>query len=220
MDTNINVYDIIETKDDLGYQLFLDEIEKIKHQSFKLKDNYINIDLSEFLCFTVVTYKNELLGFSGLQYRQNIYPDRIARAYSRLYFSENFRRKNLSVFRDRLKNYETPELAFPGYMIMLPYQIEKAKEMKLHGLFISRENVREKNIKSEQMRLNTFSELHNQKYVFKPLDKIYNVCGTLSIDKSCWQWIWCMMLDNTDTNIFDETFDSLTIQEWNATYGT
>lgn len=215
----INHYDIIEDKNSLGKKLFDEEIERIKHQNFSLKHNYLNINLQEFLSFDIVTYNNELVCFSGMQIRPAVFPTNTARVHSRFYFSEKYRRKTLSVFRDRLNNYEIPELAFPGFLVTLPYQIEKAKKMGLDAVFISREKINEFSGKSEKLRLDTFRKLHNGAYELKVLPKLYNMCGMPIDNKECWQYIFYTILNTNKTEILFESMKSITLDEWKFKYG-
>lgn len=219
MHPSIKHYDIIDQPNSFGKKVFLEEIEKIKNQTFPLKENYLNINLNEFLSFNIVTHDNELVCFSGLQIRPGVFPINTARAHSRFYFSEKYRRKNLSVFRDRLNNYEIPELAFPGFLVTLPKQIEKAKSLKLDAIFISREKINEFSSKSKQLRLELFKKLHNEKYHLDVLPELYNVCGSSIDTKSCWQYIFYLILNNHVNSSIFKSMNNISLEDWKLKYG-
>ena len=102
----------------------------------KLKDNYTleNIKLQEMICFCMLMYNDDIVGFSGLQ-RKPLWPepfgdweDNTPRVNSRCYIAPKFRQYKIR--GDRIR--------YP-WKYLAPYQIEMADKMGYNKLFWSTE---------------------------------------------------------------------------------
>ena len=84
------VYDLLAPDSDKGRELFLSELEAIRRDEFRLKQNYLNIDLNDYHSFTILCEGDDLVAFSGLQAVGPWGPD-IARLSTRFYIAKKFR---------------------------------------------------------------------------------------------------------------------------------
>lgn len=205
---SIEVYDLIENTN-YGNQYFQQAKQEIIQSQFKLKDNYLNIDLNEFFSFIVVAFEKKFVGFSGLQKRQE--SSQIARANTRLYISEHFRAEGLA--KPSAHRLDLPiELQYPSAFIFLPQQLKVARQNKISSVFISRQYPNKK--KSFQLVFDKMNSFLAPEDKFQFLDKIYNTCHSPE-NISCWQMIMLNCLNN-DFSLFDfkNLFLNINYSEW------
>jgi len=147
-----------------------DIILKLKNIDFsneKLKDNYINLDWSEFGVITVLIKNDEILGFSSIWHRDKYY--------------------NKGEVRILNRYWEHPSLRMPGQEIARPHlissirhQLKYAKDLGYARAFISRErNYRfmKKLIKDIGRKTDTVWSLPEQK-----------ICVCDANSPSCWHY--------------------------------
>lgn len=176
----------------LALQLFHQEIEKIRQSDFRLKKNYLNIDLDKFYSFTVLLAGQELVAFSGLQ-KPGPWHSRVARISTRLYIAEKFRYSS-----DGLKAYKMGEASSPEYhpgsAFLTPYQLNVARKLDLDGVFLTRENPKAR--KTLYLMAKNCSEFDPTHPHYEVLEHVVNVCPQhnsagkfigINDDSSCWQ---------------------------------
>lgn len=132
-------------------------------------DNFLSIDL--------VVDQDIIKAFSCLQFGR--WGKHIGRISSRLWVDPNFR------------NASTPS-NFNSKLLM-PAQIQTAKEAKLKGVFWS--TSRANNIKTFQKMIQRNNENCTCGYTHVPLEGQYNVCGSTSSDSGCIQKVAVIYLE-------------------------
>jgi len=141
----------------------------------QLKDNYINLDPRDFLCFPVVIIDKIIVCFSALQINEERWGKGIGRCSTRMWIHPDYRH-GLTKFNGGNK--------FLNTTYCLPLQLAAAKLNNLDCVFISREH----NLlgfveyaKLIKINCNTNFYLESTRY---------NVCGSLDpIPESCKQWV-------------------------------
>lgn len=164
-------YQIYDIKNDSSIRQLWQEYIKSLDSNDRLIKNYKEIDLTQFICFNVLMYKNNIVAFSGLQYRPDRWNSKIARCMSRFYINPEFRHKK-GLFNDFLFSE-----------VLIPEQIFQAINHELDMIFISRESGRK-----------SFAEyikyLNTKNLYFEFEKERYNVCGCMNqIPKSCIQYV-------------------------------
>jgi len=150
---------------------------KINCKQDTLYQNYINLNLDNFLTFTAVFYQDDIVSFGGVEAKQDRWGNGIARALTRFWISPKHRTQGLTKWRnDSLKL--SP--------VVLKAQLEFLKTVEdITTVIITREG---KYLKSfgEIIRLaNTVSEKE-----FQIMPGRYNVCECMdNPPESCRQFV-------------------------------
>lgn len=167
----MDVIDLIETPDEHLWKQTVDAIEK---NNEPLKENYLNIDFSQFLSFPCVVQSGNIICFSGLQYDESKWGSGIARCSSRMWVHPEYRFTGLTKFSGGRK--------FLNSSYCLPVQFEKARKVGLDTLFISRE----KNLEGFKKYTELIHINCGVKFDLKP--NRYWVCGPAKGD-GCLQYV-------------------------------
>lgn len=205
----IKVYDLVQHHSKESEALFFEAIAEINSNDFKLKENYSEIQLTDFYSFILVTYKNKFFGFSGLQKRSE--SPFLARANTRLYTASEFRTDSLGTPNARRTDLPI-QLQYPSAYIFLPEQLKIARSLKLNAVFISRQfPEKHRSFKAIFNKMN--SQLPNEdKFLF--LEKIYNTCHSPEAI-SCWQMIMINYLSSAfSLEEFEKYFLNMTFLDW------
>lgn len=199
----MKLHDLTLNKDEVIFNLVEKELSLFQKSVHPLKNNYKNLldKIDNYLCFTVLTDKNHLVGFSGL-YNNHQFPNNCARALNRLYYSKKYRINSL--FPKNLKYGHAHSSHF-----MIPYQIEVAKKHNLDYIFVSVENyARRDKFFKVMLNVNKITGLH-----FKNLPHMYNVFPfENSSYGSIGRWQNISFLDLTGNSTFN--FPSISISNW------
>lgn len=183
----MKIIDIIENDNFLD--LFKQTLGLIEKSNDPLKENYVNINLNEFLSFPVIIQNDKIICFSGAQVKHNIWGKNIARISTRFWKHPEYRINSLH----KLTNIEcTLNIKY-----CIPIQLEQLKKHNIECFFMSRES------KKTGRVMNAFSEyttLINKEYNqnLKILPNRYKVCGLNSENEKCNQFI---SLNHTENSL-------------------
>ncbi len=182
----MQVIDLVVAPQD---QLWKDTIDYISGTDDRLKSNYTNIKFNEFLSFPAVVENNKIICFSGLHYNERRWGQGIARFSSRMWIHPDYRIKGIGKFTGGAK--------FLNSTYCLPVQINKAKEVGLDAVFISREY----NLIGFKQYIDLIKINCDLDFNIKP--NRYNVCGhTYDEQEGCIQYVAVHHL----TNLGNETW--------------
>jgi hypothetical protein len=149
--------------------------------------NYATLD-ADYLtydCFTVVTFEDEVVAFSGLSPTNN--PPEISRALTRMYYVPDWRRKGASQL---LANMDDKPTIVTG--AMLSHQVEHARQIGKEHVFISVEFLRRRAFATQ---FAAYLRLHTGE-PWSLLDGMYLTCPAPD-SVNCWQNIISLPLADT-----------------------
>lgn len=130
-----------------------------------LYKNYINLSKEDFISLPVVIVDNNIIAFSGAQFKPDVWGHNIARISSR-FWTHPLYRHSISKFQTSTKPWYNSE-----YLIQ--YQIAEVKRLEIPHMFISREgNYR----KSFQQYINLVNKYNATN--FKLLEEYYLIQNT------------------------------------------
>lgn len=177
------------TENEKFLDLFKYTLSVIEKSNDPLKENYVKINLDEFLSFPILIKNNEIICFSGAQIRHNIWGKHIARISTRFWKHPKFRIKSFH----KLNNVENTL----NIKYCIPMQIEKLKKHNIECFFISRES---KKTGKVMYAFSEYIELINKEYNqnLKILPNRYNVCGLHSVNEKCKQFV---SLNHTENSL-------------------
>ncbi len=182
----MQVIDLVVAPQD---QLWKDTIDYISGTDDRLKSNYTNIKFNEFLSFPAVVENNKIICFSGLHYNERRWGQGLARFSSRMWIHPDYRIKGIGKFTGGAK--------FLNSTYCLPVQINKAREVGLDAVFISREY----NLIGFKQYIDLIKINCDLDFNIKP--NRYNVCGhTYDEQEGCIQYVAVHHL----TNLGNETW--------------
>ena len=151
-------------------------MDVIKNSADPLRENYLNLDFSEFISFPVVISNDRIVCFSGLQYNPRKWGTGTARASSRMWIHPAYRHTGITKFVGGPK--------FLNTTYCLPRQFTVALNSNINAMFISRES----NVLAFTQYLNLIRI--NCGYIFNLLPNLYNVCGPqAAVPESCRQYV-------------------------------
>ena len=180
----MQVIDLIENPNP---ELWSDAVKEIEKGNEYLRENYLNIDFSQFLSFPCVVADGKIVCFSGLQYDEKKWGQKLARCSSRMWVHPDYRVQSLTKFSGGSK--------FLNSTYCLPVQFQKANELGLDALFISRE----KNLSGFKKYLNLITINCQVGFELKP--QRYWVCGS-STDIRCCQHVAVTNLTNRGKEVW------------------
>jgi len=192
--SNLSVTDL--AVDDTYLDLFNEALEKIAESPDPLKNNYVGLNPKDYLSFPAVIREGQIACFSAMNAIPDKWGNGIARISSRLWIDRQYRFDGLVKFRGGAQ--------FMNTTYCLPVQIQKAKDVGIKCLFISREG--HSNIGFEQyldlIKINNNLE-------FKLLPNKYNVCGSVDpIPESCIQFVAIHALTDDGEEIWNQQMES------------
>jgi hypothetical protein len=192
MNKDIIVVDLIEN--DFFLDLFYHTLSVIEKSNDPLKENYVNINLNEFLSFPILIKNSEIICFSGAQIKHNLWGENIVRISTRFWKHPNYRINSLH----KLTNIDTTL----NIKYCIPIQLEKLKKHNIECFFISRESKKTGKVMSA---FNEYTELINKEYNqnLKILPNRYKICGLNSENEKCKQYISLHHSENS-LKIWDE----------------
>ena len=176
---------LVDLKEEKTFRQFYNPLMEFIEQeivpgNFKLKNNYLNINFDDYLSFTLLLEKEEIVAFSGLQRAH--FPEGYGRVLNKLYYGEKIKARGYRIFPSLATEY------------MLPHQVSVGRKKNLNFVFISfQSDLKRKNfLKNYEKCLNdSFG-----KQAWKLLGGFYNTCPILpegvNEDPSCWQSILFM----------------------------
>ena len=156
-------------------------------QEDPLYDNYVNLDLDDFICLTAVLENNEIVALSGVQSKPDRWGNNLVRMSTRFWMHPKYRITTLSKFKPDMRFYFNSQA-------MIPYQLNFLKTLNLKFAIITREGNYRKSFKK-------FIELvnHHNNTNFTVIDGLYNVCQHMDIvPESCQQIIAVHSFDNSN----------------------
>lgn len=169
-------------KDDFEY--FVDT--EIKNGDFKLKENYLNLNVSDYVSFTcLLNEASQIVGFSALQ--QGPFPHGTLRVLNKLFYGGQVRQKGFRPFPSLATQY------------MLPYQLEVARKTGAEFVFVSFQSdlKRDHFVKAYEDALNQSTPEGE----WKLMAGLYNTCPPcgegINDHPACWQRIICLDLKDS-----------------------
>lgn len=192
---------------------FDDEIHKklqktitwiLEHDTHRNKNNFVDIFqiVNDSDCFhLVLDEEKEIVGFSCLYGK--IYPDEIARALNRTWYSPKIRESSVAWKSRR-----------PSTKYLILKQTIIAKQKGYSAIFISMEFLKRR--PAFQKMINDINEIHNENWEILP--NMYFTCRTkkdgiyigVNQSKSCWQNVALLKLDSN----YQFNFPSISLDEW------
>lgn len=186
--------------DNTYFELWEEVKQRIANSDDLLKENYVNLNPSEFVSLPVLIDNNKIICFSGLQINIKKWGEGIARCSSRMWIDPEYRFAGLQKFTEGDK--------FLNSFHCLPIQLKKAHELNLDCLFISRHG--------NPRAFKKYGDLVNSNLntSFKMLKHKYNVCGSLDpIPESCKQHILIHFLTDKGKERWDAVMANRIIKE-------
>lgn len=163
-------------------------LEKIKKYGSKdrLFENYINLDPSKFLYFSLVLQNNEIISFGAIEYSPHKWGENLCRVLSRFWIDPEYRSQSLTRWSTTSTRYSPLVLQHQLAYLETNKQIEIA--------MITREGRYKKSFVEIVRLANSVS-----KNKFAILDGRYNVCGNLDhVPDSCVQMVAMSAIKETD----------------------
>jgi hypothetical protein len=193
----VKIYNILNDK--YWYDRVISSIPGILQSGHHNALNYENLEerLKLYDCFNVVVDSRDdsLLAISGL-FNGSIFPKNVARVLDRTYYYN---------WASDLASSFNPVVQYNTFL-MMPYQIEVAKEKGYDAVFFSMQTLKTRPAMAKMVR-------RQHPYKFELLDKMYNTCKCSPDTEICWQ--------NIGIHYFNKiTLDlpSITTDEYNAKY--
>lgn len=141
-----------------------------------LYENYIDIDLENFLSFHVMISENKIVCFGGVEYRPGRWGVDIFRVLSKFWIHPDYRSPNLTKWSDEAVAL-SPKI--------LERQVEDIKkEYRDFTLMITRQGNYLKSFQRIVRLANTVNDCD-----FSIIDGKHNICGHLSNQEECKQFI-------------------------------
>lgn len=130
-----------------------------------LYENYTNISKSDFISLPVVIIDNNIIAFSGAQFKPDVWGHNIARISSRFWTHP--------LYRHSISKFETSTKPWYNSEYLIQHQIAEVKRLEIPHMFISREgNYR----KSFQQYINLVNKYNSTN--FKLLEDLYLIQNT------------------------------------------
>lgn len=168
--TVVDLADNFENYSDLWYTV----ISSISKSNDRLKNNYVNIDPRDYICFTALINDDKIICFSALESDPIKWGDKIVRCSSRMWIDPAHRFKGAVRFTQGSK--------FLNSYYCLPIQLHTARSLGYECVFMSRDK-NKKAFESWNQLVN-----NNCNTNFKLLDQKYDLGGgsvqMVSIDES------------------------------------
>lgn len=163
----------------------------IQQGSDRLKDNYTNLDPTDFASFPVVINDvGHIVCFSALQLAPDRWSSTVGRVSTRMWIHPDYRFTSMTKFTGGPK--------FLNTTYCLPLQLAAARRIGLDCVFISREE----NLKGFQEYLKLIKINCNEEFTI--WENKFNVCGTQNpVPESCKQWIATLPLTDNGSLAFN-----------------
>jgi hypothetical protein len=187
--------------DDTHMGLFEEALAKIAASPDPLKANYVDLNPKDYISFPAVIREGRIACFSGLSALPERWGSGVARISSRMWIDYQYRFVGLVKFRGGAQ--------FMNTTYCLPMQIQKAKEMGIKCLFISREG-------NSYIGLEQYLELIkiNNNLEFNLLPNKYNVCGSIDpIPESCKQFVAIHALTSDGEEVWNQNMNARKLTE-------
>jgi hypothetical protein len=174
--------------------LWYDNLEFIVETAGVKKHNYIDLDPLDYKSFTAVVEDNVIICFSALQVSESRWGSKIGRCSTRMWIHPLYRMQGMKKFSGGNK--------FLNSTYCLPVQMEKARELDLDYVFISRED----NLLGFQAYINLIKINTNEDFTLLP--NKYNICGHEDvISNSCKQYVAVKCLNNNRKHAWDAVME-------------
>ena len=162
----------------------------IQQGSDRLKDNYTNLDPTDFASFPVVINDvGQIVCFSALQLAPDRWSSTVGRVSTRMWIHPDYRFTSMTKFTGGTK--------FLNTTYCLPLQLATARRIGLDCVFISREE----NLKGFQEYLKLIKINCNEEFTI--WENKFNVCGTQNpVPESCKQWVATLPLTDKGSAVF------------------
>lgn len=168
-------------------------------QADSLYENYINLELEDFVCLTAVIDLENIIALSGVQYNTRKWGHNTLRISTRFWIHPDHRIESLSKYQPDSRLYFNSQL-------MIPYQLNYASKSNKKFAIITREGDYRKSFKKFIDLVN-----HHNGTDFKLLEGIYNVCEPMcDVPSSCRQMVAVYAI-NGDS--FEEELELLNLQD-------
>jgi hypothetical protein len=130
-----------------------------------LYNNYVNLDKKDFISLPVVILDNNIIAFSGAQFKPDVWGHNIARISSRFWTHP--------LYRHSISKFQTSDKPWYNSEFLIQHQIAEVKQLDIPHMFISREgNYR----KSFQQYINLVNKYNATN--FKLLEEYYLIQNT------------------------------------------
>lgn len=184
---NLSELKIINIKDqNLHNQLWNDCLTDIKNlcTNDSLYENYINIDLDNFLYFTGLVLDNKIISFGGIDQRFISWGKYTVRALSKFWIHPKYRTLSLTKWRDS---------NFKFSPFILHNQLDFIRNLNhIKAVIITREGNYGNSFKEIIRLANTVADTP-----FQIMPHRYNVCDiSKNIKPSCWQFLATNNIDH------------------------
>lgn len=160
-----------------------------------LYENYINLDLNDFICVTAVIDNDNIIALSGVQHKPERWGPNTVRMSTRFWMHPKYRINALS-------KYDPAQRFYFNSQLMIPYQLIYLKTLGIKFAIITREG-------NYRRSFTKFIELVNyyNNTNFIVLNGMFNVCNHMSIvPESCQQIVAVHTFDNSS---FDQELTKL-----------
>jgi hypothetical protein len=160
-----------------------------------LYNNYINLDLNDFICVTAVIDNDTIIALSGVQHKPERWGPNTVRMSTRFWMHPKYRINALS-------KYDPAQRFYFNSQLMIPYQLVYLKTLGIKFAIITREG-------NYRRSFTKFIELVNyyNNTNFIVLNGMFNVCNHMSIvPESCQQIVAVHAFDNS---LFDQELTKL-----------
>lgn len=187
--------------DDTYMELFYNALESIAKSSDPLKSNYVNLNPKEYFSFPAVIREGKIACFSGGITLPSRWGNGIARVSTRLWIDYQYRFSGLVKFRGGDQ--------FMNTTYCLPIQIQKARELGLKCIFISREGKHNIGFQEYLKLIKVNCNLD-----FKLLPQKYNTCGSIDpIPESCKQFVAILPLTDDGETVWNQEMGHFRLTE-------
>jgi hypothetical protein len=169
-------------------------LDYIKHncQGDALYQNYISIDLDQFLSFTILIDQGEIISFGGVEKKLDRWGESIARVLTRFWIKPTHRTKALT-------KWQSNSIKFSP-IILKPQLDFLIKNTNIQAAMITREGNYVRSFKEIIRLANTVSE---NKFIIQ--EGRFNVCTPTNTDLPCSQMISLSSLKNSPiSNILNQ----------------
>jgi hypothetical protein len=154
-------------------------------QTDPLYENYLSINLNDFLNFSIAVYNDRIISFGGLEQKKDRWGDHVVRALTRFWIHPDYRTKGLTKWNDTKIRFSP---------IILKSQLRHFDDQNTRSaIMITREG---KYIKSFREIIRLANSVSEEQFTI--LDGRFNVCKPQNPPpKTCVQYVAI-----TDTDIF------------------
>lgn len=212
--SQLKVYEIHDNPPTFVLDALNQEFEFLKeYNGHHRAGNYRNINVDDYLSFTVLMNDKEFVSFSGAHTAPH-YPTGSVRIGSRYWIALKYRQPGLFKINSS-KLYPSSEYLFPA-------QNTRIRDLGYDYSFWTREHP-DRQWAFDQI-VDIINRHANEQFEYHGLSDVYNLCrpipstGAVNMDEPCWQLVCVTPLNTTIDNI-NFSLPTLSLEEWSRHYG-